>query len=72
MGEGGVRRRVGPRRMAGTIVPAQRVRLRLSGTLWMRVGWAPSLRVALGGRQVPLAGGTGDYLVRRAGVTPAT
>ena len=62
----------GPVAWLGTIVPAQRVRLRVSGPLWMRVGWAPSLRVALGGRQVPLAGGTGDYLVRRGGVTPAT
>ena len=62
----------GPVAWVGTIAPGQRVRLRLSGTLWMRVGWAPSVRVALGGREVPLAGGTGDYLVRRAGVTPAT
>ena len=62
----------GPVAWVGTIAPGQRVRLRLSGTLWMRVGWAPSVRVALGGREVPLAGGTGDYLVRSAGVTPAT
>ena len=72
VGEGGARRRVGPRRMGRDDRARPGVRLRLSGTLWMRVGWAPSVRVALGGREVPLAGGTGDYLVRSAGVTPAT
>ena len=62
----------GPVAWVGTLAPAQRVRLPVSGTLWMRVGWAPSLRVSLGGREVPLEGGTGDYLIRRAGVSPAS
>jgi hypothetical protein len=55
----------------GTIAAGRIVRLPVSGTLSMRVGWAQSLRVSLGGREVPLQSGTGDYLVTRSGVTPA-
>lgn len=62
----------GPLAWEGTLAPAQRVRLPVGGTLWMRVGWAPSLQVTLGGRAVPLTGGTGDYVVTRDGVAPAS
>jgi transcriptional regulator with XRE-family HTH domain len=55
----------------GTVAPGASVRIRVTGSLWMRVGWAPSLRVLLGGRSVPLSGGTGDFTVTRAGVTSA-
>jgi cytoskeleton protein RodZ len=62
----------GPVVYEGTIRPAQTVRLTLSGALWMRVGWAPDLQVALGGRTVVLPGGTGNFIVRRSGVAPAS
>jgi cytoskeleton protein RodZ len=62
----------GPVAWEGTIAVGRIVRLPVSGTLSMRVGWAPSLRVSLGGRGVPLAGGTGDYLVTGGGVAPAS
>jgi cytoskeleton protein RodZ len=55
----------------GTVAPGASVRVRVSRSLWMRVGWAPSLRVLLGGRSVPLSSGTGDFTVTRAGVTSA-
>ena len=55
----------------GTVAPGASVRIRVSRSLWMRVGWAPSLRVLLGGRSVPLSGGTGDFTVTPAGVTSA-
>ncbi|MGE0026083.1 MAG: RodZ domain-containing protein [Thermoleophilia bacterium] len=61
----------GPVAWEGTLAPGQRVRLPVSGTLALRVGWAPSLQVSLGGRDVRLTGGTGDYLVTRAAITPA-
>jgi hypothetical protein len=62
----------GPVAWEGTIAAGRRVRVPVSGTLSMRVGWAPSLRVSLGGRAVPLRSGTGDYLVTRTRVTPAS
>ncbi len=62
----------GPVAWEGTIGAGRTVRLPVTGPLSMRVGWAPSLRVALGGRAAPLAGGTGDYLVTRGGVSPAS
>ena len=62
----------GPVAWEGTIATGRSVRLPVSGTLSMRVGWAPSLRVSLGGREVPLLSGTGDYLVTRTRVTPAS
>ena len=61
----------GPVVYEGTIRPGQAVGLTVRGPLWMRVGWAPSLGVALSGRPVALPGGTGDFLVRRTGVAPA-
>lgn len=61
----------GPVSWEGTLGPGQRVRLPVSGTLALRVGWAPSLQVSLGGRDVRLTGGTGDYLVTRTAITPA-
>ncbi len=60
----------GPVVYEGTIRPAQTVRLTVSGALWMRVGWAPSLQVALAGRRVVLPGGTGNFVVSRTGVAP--
>jgi hypothetical protein len=62
----------GPVAWEGTIAAGRIVRLPVAGTLAMRVGWAPSLRVSLGGRGVPLSGGTGDYIVTRGGVSPAS
>jgi hypothetical protein len=56
----------------GTLAPGVSVRLRVSQPLWMRVGWAPDLRVLLGGRAIPLSGGTGDFTVTRSGVTSAS
>ena len=61
----------GPVVYEGTIRPGQAVSLAVRGPLWMRVGWAPSLGVALSGRPVALPGGTGNFLVRRTGVAPA-
>ena len=55
----------------GTVTPGASVRIRVSRSLWMRVGWEPGLRVLFGGRSVPLSGGTGDFTVTRAGVTSA-
>lgn len=61
----------GPAVYEGMLGPSRSVRLTVAGALWMRVGWAPSLRVTLGGRSVTLPGsGTGDYLVRPTGITP--
>ena len=56
----------------GTVAPGVSVRIRVSQPLWMRVGWAPNLRVLLGGRAIPLSGGTGDFTVTRTGVTSAS
>ena len=61
----------GPVVYEGNIRPGQAVGLTVRGPLWMRVGWAPSLGVALSGRPVALTGGTGDFLVSRTGVAPA-
>ena len=49
----------GPVVYEGTIRPAQTVRLTVSGALWMRVGWAPDLRVALSAGRSPCRGGRG-------------
>jgi hypothetical protein len=62
----------GPVAYEGTLAPAQTVRLPVTGTLWLRVGWAPSLRVSLGGDGVALPGGTGTFMVTRDRVAPAT
>lgn len=61
----------GPVLHDGVLAPGRRLRFALSGPLWMRVGWTPSLRVTLAGRAVALEGGTGDFLVTRRGVEPA-
>jgi len=53
----------------GTLAPGASVRIRVSGSLWMRVGRPPHLRVLLGGRSIRLSGGTGDFTVTRTGIT---
>jgi hypothetical protein len=53
----------------GIIAPAASVHLRVSGSLLMRVGRPPHLRVLLGGRSIRLSGGTGDFTVTRTGIT---
>jgi len=56
----------------GTLSSGTSVRLAVTQSLWMRVGWTPRLRVLLGDRTVPLSGGTADFTVTRAGVSTAS
>ncbi len=56
----------------GILAPGASVHIRVLGSLWMRVGRPPHLHVLLGGRSIPLSGGTGDFTVTRTGVTPAS
>jgi hypothetical protein len=60
----------GPVIYEGTVSPGTTVRLRGSRPLWMRVGWAPNLRVSVNGHRMPLSGGTGNFTVTSASVTP--
>jgi cytoskeleton protein RodZ len=55
----------------GTVPAGGTVRLRGSGRLWIRVGWAPSLRVRVNGRPMPLSGGTENFLVTPTSVSRA-
>jgi cytoskeleton protein RodZ len=55
----------------GTVPAGGTVRLRGSGRLWMRVGWAPSLRVRVNGRRMALSGGTGNFSVTPTSVSRA-
>jgi len=55
----------------GTVPAGGTVRLRGSGRLWMRVGWAPSLRVSVNGRRMPLSGGTGNFSITPTSVSRA-
>ncbi len=66
-----VRRRSAPGAVVyeGILAPGASVHIRVSGPLWMRVGRPPHLRVLLGGRSIPLSGGTGDFTVTRTGIT---
>jgi hypothetical protein len=61
----------GPVVYEGTVYPGQTVRLRARRSLWMRVGWAPNLRVSVNGRPAPLGGGTGNFTVTPAAVASA-
>jgi hypothetical protein len=56
----------------GILAPGASVHIRVLGSLWMRVGRPPHLHVLLGGRSIPLSGGTGDFTVTRTGVTSAS
>ena len=56
----------------GILASGASVHIRVSGSLWMRVGRPPHLRVLLGGRSITLSGGTGDFTVTRTGVTSAS
>jgi hypothetical protein len=53
----------------GVLAPGASVHIQVSRSLWMRVGRPPHLRVLLGGRSIPLSGGTGDFTVTRTGIT---
>ncbi len=53
----------------GTLVPGARWATRIRRPLWIDVGWAPNLRVVLGGRVLLLSEGTGEFVVDRTTIT---
>jgi hypothetical protein len=59
----------GARLYTGMIDPGTRREWDASGPIWIRVGDPTGLRATIAGRERGFAGGTGDFLLTRTGVT---